>query len=186
MIKVIRPDDEDQTPMKDSGSIFLAGSIEMGSAIDWQGELICKIAKLQAIKELPIDLTIYNPRRNHWDNTWKQSINNPRFKDQVDWELDKLHQCDIIFMMLDENTKSPISLLELGLYATEYKLMVFCGENFWRRGNVEIVCERYETPYHILNGNELDDKSLNKFFDFFKEVSPGIWNKSKSYHPYGS
>ncbi len=46
-------------------------------------------------------------------------------------------------MYFDPNTKSPISLLELGLYAASDKLTVCCPEGFWRKGNVDIVCERY-------------------------------------------
>jgi hypothetical protein len=41
------------------------------------------------------------------------------------------------------DTKSPISLLELGLYASSGKMLVCCPEGFWRKGNVDIVCEKY-------------------------------------------
>lgn len=46
-------------------------------------------------------------------------------------------------MYFDPNTKSPISLLELGLHAREQKLIVLCPEGFWRKGNVDVVCEYY-------------------------------------------
>jgi hypothetical protein len=46
-------------------------------------------------------------------------------------------------MYFDPNTKSPISLLELGLHAKEQKLVVLCPEGFWRKGNVDVVCEYY-------------------------------------------
>lgn len=51
--------------------VFLAGSIEMGEAEDWQA---------QVVKELS-DYTILNPRRGDWDSSWEQSINNPHFKE---------------------------------------------------------------------------------------------------------
>jgi hypothetical protein len=46
--------------------------------------------------------------------------------------------------IFDPNTKSPVSLLELGLHAKERKLIVYCPEGFWRKGNVDIVCEAYK------------------------------------------
>jgi hypothetical protein len=46
-------------------------------------------------------------------------------------------------MVFDPNTKSPISLLELGLHASSEKMVVICPEGFWRKGNVDIVCEKH-------------------------------------------
>lgn len=40
-------------------------------------------------------------------------------------------------------SQRPISLLELGLYARTKKLLVVCPDGFWRKGNVDIVAERY-------------------------------------------
>lgn len=116
-------------------SIFLGGSIEMGKAVDWQKEVI------EALKDKQI--IFLNPRRNDWDSSWEQKITNPEFKLQVTWELTALEFSDIILMYFDPNTKSPISLLELGLHAKSKKLIVYCPEGFWRKGNVDIVCEKY-------------------------------------------
>jgi len=116
-------------------SVFLGGSIEMGKAEDWQKLLIKALSDKQII--------FMNPRRNDWDSTWEQTITNPEFKLQVTWELTALEFSDIIVMYFDPNTKSPISLLELGLHAKSKKLIVFCPEGFWRKGNVDIVCEKY-------------------------------------------
>ena len=44
------------------------------------------------------------------------------------------------------DTKSPITLLELGLMARSGKLVVACPDGFWRRGNLEVVCARYQVP----------------------------------------
>lgn len=117
-------------------SVFLAGSIEMGAAIDWQSQLIA------ALDNLPI--TVYNPRRPDWDSSWAQTKDSPQFREQVEWELDHLDRADVIALYLDPATKSPISLLELGLHADplDNKLIVCCPEGFWRKGNVDIVCER--------------------------------------------
>jgi hypothetical protein len=49
----------------------------------------------------------------------------------------------MIIMYFDTSTKAPISLLELGLFAKSGKLVVCCPDGFWRKGNVDIVCEHY-------------------------------------------
>jgi hypothetical protein len=115
--------------------IFLAGSIEQGTAINWQEQVT---AALEGN-----DVTILNPRRDDWDSSWVQSIDNPQFREQVEWELDALNRADGIIMYFDPNTKSPISLLELGLHARHDGLVVCCPEGFWRKGNVDVVCKKY-------------------------------------------
>lgn len=119
-----------------SPTVFLAGSIEMGTAVDWQKNVAEQLRDVEP-------LTILSPRRDGWDSSWAQSIGCPPFREQVEWELDALDACDFILMYFAPGTKSPISLLELGLYAGSGKLIVCCPPSFWRRGNVEIVCYRY-------------------------------------------
>lgn len=121
-------------------SIFLAGSIEMGAAEDWQEKVVT------ALKDH--DVNVFNPRRDDWDSTWEQKISNPQFYEQVSWELDALDRSDIIFMYFSPETKSPISLLELGLYLSTGNMIVCCPEGFWRKGNVDIVCEKYGVAVH--------------------------------------
>lgn len=121
-------------------SLFLAGSIEMGSAIDWQKDMT------EHIKD-SLDY-IFNPRRDDWDSSCTQSIHNKQFNDQVSWEMTALDISETIFMYLAPSTKSPISLLELGLYANSGKLIVCCPNDFWRHGNVEMVCQRYNIPLY--------------------------------------
>lgn len=117
-------------------SVFLAGSIEMGVAEDWQ----TKVQKALVDR----DCLVYNPRRDDWDSSWKQDKNNPKFREQVEWELAALERSSIIAMYFDPASKSPISLLELGLFAPTGKMVVCCPEGFWRKGNVDIVCEKYK------------------------------------------
>jgi hypothetical protein len=45
-----------------------------------------------------------------------------------------------------DSARAPITLLGLGLFAKSGKLLVCCPEWFWRRGNVEVVCARYQIP----------------------------------------
>lgn len=117
-------------------SIFLAGSIDMGNAVDWQTRMSEMLA--------PYDVVVLNPRRDDWDVSWVQDITNPQFKEQVTWELEHLESCDLIVMYFDPAGAAPISLLELGLFADNERIVVCCPEGYWRRGNVQIVCDRYE------------------------------------------
>ena len=119
-------------------SVFLAGSIEMGKAEDWQQKTI------EAVKDFKV--AIFNPRRDSWDSSWEQSINNPKFKEQVIWELKHLKKADLIVMNLIPDTMSPISMMEFGLYAPSGKMVVYCPNGFWRKGNIDVMCEFYQIP----------------------------------------
>jgi hypothetical protein len=149
MAKIIKP------PTKLIGkypdSVFLAGSIEMGIAINWQ---------IDIEQSLPDNITVFNPRRDNWDPTWTQTIDNPHFREQVEWELSALEKASMVAMYFDPNTKSPISLLELGLFKN--KVIVCCLQGFWRKGNVDIVCHRYDIP----QDKSLDDL-INSIKDYF-------------------
>lgn len=125
-------------------SIFLAGSI--GGAKNWQQEVINSVMDFKKV--------IFNPRRENWDNSCVQSIDNPKFKGQVDWELEHLEKSDMIVMNFEPETMSPISLLEFGIYARSGKMYVYCQEPFFRKGNVDIVCDRYNIP-QVSNFEEL-------------------------------
>lgn len=116
-------------------SVFLAGSIEQDTAEKWQEDHIRRLA------DYPV--TILNPRRKAWDASWDQSIRHAEFRKQVEWELAAMERADFIAMYFAPKTKAPVTLLELGLFATSRKLIVCCPEGFWRKGNVDIVCEKY-------------------------------------------
>jgi hypothetical protein len=137
MARIIKP----PAPLDHVGgerSLFLAGSIEMGRAGPWQAEVERALADE--------DIVILNPRRERWDASWEQSIRNPTFREQVDWELAGLERATVIAMYFAPDTRAPITLLELGLAARSGKLIVGCPAGFWRRGNVEVVCARYGVP----------------------------------------
>ncbi|MBY0233113.1 MAG: nucleoside 2-deoxyribosyltransferase domain-containing protein [Gemmataceae bacterium] len=119
-------------------SVFLAGSIEMGRAEPWQA-----VAE-QALADLPV--AILNPRRDEWDASWEQSMADARFAGQVAWELEALERASLIAMHFAPATQAPVTLLELGLWARSGKLLVSCPPGYWRRGNVEMVCDRYGAP----------------------------------------
>lgn len=129
---VVRPPAPLPAP-KGRPAIFLAGSIDNGEAIDWQGEMIAALAA--------DDVVILNPRRETWPSD--QNTESALFREQVQWELDGLERADIVAVYLAPGSLAPISLLELGLHAQSGKIILCCPSGFWRKGNVDFVAERY-------------------------------------------
>lgn len=125
-------------PMLAETTIFLAGSIDDGAAEPWQAEFIASFKS--------DDVVLLNPRREKWAATIVQRADVPEFRGQVEWELAAQERADLIVMYFAPNSRAPISLLELGLFARSGKLIVACPDGYWRRGNVEIICERYAIP----------------------------------------
>ena len=136
----------------------------MGTAENWQSRIE---------KELDdLDVIIFNPRRDDWDASWVQSIENEKFVEQVNWELSALEQASVIAMYFDPNTKSPISLLELGLFCRADNMMIVCcPQGFWRKGNVDIVCRRYSIP--VTDKIEVFIKDIRDSLTIMKYFSPG-------------
>jgi hypothetical protein len=130
---------ETDEKIRNQFSIFLAGTIDMGNSINWQKQITDELSTDFD------DLTFYNPRRPDWNSEWKQTISDVHFNEQVRWEIGNLQNVDLIVMYLAENSKSPISLLELGMFSNR-KMIVFCSKDFYRRGNVEIVCDIFKIP----------------------------------------
>lgn len=118
--------------------VFLAGSIEQGAAEKWHTQVI------EGVGEIKRQVLYLNPRRDEWDAAWKQEKNDPNFRAQVDWEREGLGTCDIAFFYFQPGTLSPVSMLELGEFlALGTVPVVVCPQGFWRKGNVDIICEDY-------------------------------------------
>ena len=117
-------------------SVFLAGTIDNGNSLNWQDKVIIELINLG------VSCEVFNPRREHWNpNPTKEDM-----EKQIKWEQDHLDSADVIVMVLLDDSKSPISLLEMGLYAKSKKLIVFCTPNFYRFDNVRLTCEKYHIP----------------------------------------
>jgi hypothetical protein len=120
-------------------TIFLGGSIEMGAAENWQDRLCKHFGNNEK-------LFFLNPRRDDWDSSWEQiPEEGTQFYEQVSWELEHQDVSDIIVYYFDPNTKSPITLLELGSYGSlnPEKVIVCCPDGFWRKGNVVMFCNHH-------------------------------------------
>lgn len=61
----------------------------------------------------------------------------------VDWQKDVAELFEKA-----PGSKSPITLLELGLFAKSGKLHVVCTEGFYRYDNVRITCAKYGVPVY--------------------------------------
>lgn len=134
--------------------VFLAGSIEMGKAEDWQARME------RVVEDIDAHIVVANPRREAWDASWVQSIENPVFREQVDWELDHIERADLVVFYFQPGTQSPITLLELGKHLERAdaakSTLVCCPEGFWRKGNIEIACARKGLPAPTLSLDDLE------------------------------
>lgn len=127
--------------------VFLAGTIDMGNSVDWQ-TLIAKRFEAFGGKWL-----LFNPRQEHWEASRPGEMDY-----QVNWELEHLEAADLIIMNFMEKSKSPISLLEMGLFARSGKMHVVCPTGFYRYDNVRITCARYGVPLYNTLEQLLKDK----------------------------
>jgi len=128
---------------KDRFDIFLAGSIENGKAEEWQKAFKDEIMKMRPQPSVGL----FNPRRENWDPSWGDD--NPELVKQIQWEISHLEKADLIVMYLQPGTISPISLLELGLFANavykcEKQMIVLCPKGFGKKTNVDVTCEHYD------------------------------------------
>lgn len=147
-----RPDN----PAECDCSIFLGGTIENGTSTDWQNDLIQRLKEILPLGE---SINVYNPRRSHWD---QNADVNERIN-QIQWEHYYLDRSDIIVINILEDSKSPISLMEIGMYADSDRLLVFCPKSFYRYENVLCVCQKYDIPLYDTNDvNVIAQKVLDR------------------------
>jgi len=140
MVTIVKPHDE--IPEQVDVAIFLAGTIDNGESQNWQAEYAEWLAARLEPQTEDMNCVIYNPRRDDWDkNPSKEEM-----EYQINWELTALENSIHIIMNILPNSKSPISLLELGLF--HKKMVVVCPPEFYRYDNVRIVCDRYYIPLY--------------------------------------
>lgn len=121
-----------QLPKEKGNYIFLAGSIDNRYFGNWRKKVIEKIGDTNII----LDPT----NKNH------DKLSDEEMKLHIQWELDALVKADRILLKFLSDSKSPISLLELGLYVASNKLIVVCPKEFYQSRYVYTLCEKYNTP----------------------------------------
>lgn len=134
MLSIKPPCEVEDGIFKKKITIFLAWSIEQGKAEKWQ-----QIVETWLSDK---DVVILNPRRDDWNPSWKEDINNEEFTRQVNWELDGLDKSKIAIFYFDPATKSPVTMYELGLCTNKWNLIVCCPDWFHKKWNIDIVCRR--------------------------------------------
>lgn len=149
-----------------SVEVFLAGTIDMGNSVDWQTAISNELLRLEMVEN------VFNPRRDDWDSSWVQERSNPQFFEQVTWELDHIARANVIYFFFGSESKSPITMLELGSVlgnlgtytflskAERPSVVVCCEEGFYRKGNIDIICER--AGVHVFGDYESSVSELKK------------------------
>ena len=156
-------------------TIFLGGVIDNGTAEPWAEQVVEALADYNVM--------LLNPRRDNWNSNEAQTLDNPNFVQQVEWELQGQEDADLnlyVFGTDDKEAKkakAPITLMELGLSAQRNKTVVCCPESYFRSGNVCVVCRRYGIPvYKSLDElltdlkNTLDKMGLKTEMELGKRV----------------
>lgn len=143
-------------PNHDTHTVFFAGAIDNGAAVNWQQEALTLLREYRTTVYNTEGHTVwvYNPRRPDWNADLDTSADNPMFAEQVEWELDFISSAesgaDTVLMVFPASAKAPITLLELGIMVTKFpeRLVVVVEDGYWRRGNIEIVCRRAGIPVY--------------------------------------
>ena len=125
---------EQKLPEKNSHEkyVFLAGSIDNRYFGNWRKE---------TVKKLETKANVFDPTNMKHDR-----LNDAEMKSHIIWELDALAIADKILLNFLPDSKSPISLVELGLYVASNKLIVVCPKEFYKSRYVFALCEKYNTP----------------------------------------
>lgn len=128
--------------------LFLSGYISPPTeppTPSWQSSLGA------SLRHLP--LTVFDPARPDWDDSWVNSATFPPLNQQINWELEGLENADIVVVNFGPGTTdAPISLLEFGLVVGMGRdpgagrrgaVVVWCEEGYRKGANVRVLCERY-------------------------------------------
>lgn len=135
----------------DNVRVFLAGSIDMGAATDWQSKLI---AHAGCSFDENDNITFYNPRRTG-GFSGEQTLEDDDFAAQVNWEIDRIDRANIVVFYITAESWAPITLWELGYFLGKQealkdiadcnqrqRIVIGVEQGFWRRGNIEVMCDR--------------------------------------------
>lgn len=119
-------------------SIYLAGAIDMGAAVDWQAYVIDQLS------DQPV--RILNPRR-------ATPFTPDMLDEQVLWELDAMDRVNWILMWFPKDSKAPVAMFESGIYWNDDKLIIGAENGFYRRRNLELTADFYQRTLYP----QLDD-----------------------------
>jgi hypothetical protein len=119
-------------------SIFLAGSIANGTAVDWQDKLSKELDRFN-------NIVVLNPRRRNWN----PNLGSAQLRKQIVWEQEAIKMATFVAFYFDPSKQSPISLLELGECLAGHKhVIVYCPPSYFRYDNIDVTCQRYGVKPH--------------------------------------
>lgn len=122
--------------------IFLAGSIDNGTALDWQTDITNRL-KVRYQSRDDVELIICNPRRDNWN----MDPSNDELEFQINWELTNIETADVVAVYFASNSQSPVTMLETGLLLGTYSNMILhVPDDFWRATNLKVTAARYGFP----------------------------------------
>lgn len=147
MNKLITAPDNTEVPGT-SKTLFLAGAIDQGLAEDWQSALFNALPSV-------LKVTCFNPRRAY---PKMETFGAPDLERQINWELTRIAQSDIVAFYIPAGARAPITLLELGLVlGTRIPCVIYCSPDFYRFQNVKQTVEfmtNKETRHFHTDSNE--------------------------------
>ena len=118
--------------------IFLAGSIDQPVKNNWRELAIAHIqTSWFGTPTNRSSITVYSPRRS--DDVWTTDMEN----EQAAWDTSMLSMVDYIILHLTGTTISPVSLLELGLFARHPNLYLSIDDSYTRKHVVELYYTYY-------------------------------------------
>ena len=127
---------KEELPVKKEGKkyCFLAGSIDFKVTNSWRDKVIEKSSE---------KTVFFDPTRKDHD-----LLSEEEMKSHIIWELKALELADFIILNFFPDAKSPISLVELGLYMKSNKLIVVCPKEFYQYRYLNTICCKYSTPIY--------------------------------------
>ena len=104
-------------------------------------------------------ISVFNPERTDWDETWVESPQDRRFAEQVAWELTAQRRCHMLVFYFEAEAKGTVSLLELGMalgrkdsssssWRAGKEIFVCCEPAYWKMGNVCLACDEVGVNVH--------------------------------------
>ena len=141
----VHPHEYELQDTREYTSVFLAGTIDMGTAENWQDKAASLFEKKGG------GFLLYSPRQAEWHPEREGEMDY-----QVNWELEHLEKADYILMNFLSGSQSPVTLLEMGLHARGGKLLVVCTPGYFRYDNVRITCQRYSIPLYATLEEAID------------------------------
>jgi hypothetical protein len=140
-------------------AVFLAGSTK-GT---WRQDIKAALSRYA--------VTILDPYREDWEVVFKHEERRyPPFRHQVDWELDMQERASVVVVYFHPDTQAPVSLLELGLSVGRRKTVVVCPAGYWKRGNVQVVCDRYGVEIIESDSQAWEDEVMETLLTKLKET----------------